>query len=241
MTRKNWCIHLVFASASLVLINTSYVSAQPTVPNSNSIFRSLRRAPSLKYKLPPKGAPGQRTDAGSRSGCSALNGRLVALVPSTNIGLTIAQRPTFWFYIPLKSASDVYGKFQLLDEEENAVYTTNVATNTAEITSIDLPQNFSLDVGKQYRWVLSFTCGSSTQASALVHGYVERVAVDEQVQQRLNTATTPRERIAIYGENGLWFDMLTALITEIRNQPQDVQLKQDWQDLLKSPEVNLFF
>ncbi|BAZ08537.1 hypothetical protein NIES4071_03420 [Calothrix sp. NIES-4071] len=240
MTQKNWCIQLLFASL-LVLINTPYVTAQSTPPRFNSILRNLRRAPSLKYKLPPKGAPGQRTDAGSRSECSALDGRLVALVPPTNIGLTAAMRPTFWFYIPSKADKSALGKFQLLDDEENVVYTTNIAINTSDITSINLPLNLSLEVGKKYQWVLSFTCNSSTQASALVYGYIERVAVDDQMQQRLNTATTERDRIIIYGENGLWFDMLTALITQIRNQPQDLQLRQDWEDLLKSPEVNLFF
>lgn len=198
MTPKNWCVQLLlFAYASSVLIDTLPVSAQSTVPNTYSILRSrLRRVPSLKYRLPPKGAPGQRTDAGSRSVCTALNGRLVALVPPTNIGLTIARSPTFWFYIPYNSMSHVIGKFQLLDDEENAVYTTKVLTNTPQITSINLPQSLTLEVGKQYQWVLSFTCGSSTQASTLVHGYVERVAVDEQLQQKLNTATTPREQIS---------------------------------------------
>jgi Domain of Unknown Function (DUF928) len=249
MTQQKWCIRLalILTSVSLVLVDTVYVAAQSSTSTprtqrntSNSILRSLRRAPKLRYTLPPKGAPGQRADAGSRSECSPLDGPLVALVPPTNIGLTAAMRPTFWFYIPYKPNKRAFGKFRLLDEAENIVYITDVPNNgTAEITSIDLPQNLALQIGQKYRWVLSFACSStSTQASTIVNGFIERVAMAPQLEQQLNVATS-RERILIYGENGLWFDMLTALITELRNQPQSGQLAEDWEDLLKSPEVNL--
>lgn len=251
MTLKKWRLQfsIIFASAfTLLLVNSLsiYVVAQSAALTSQTPVKRnrVRKAPKLKYTLPPKGAPGQRADAGSRSGCSTLEQRrLIALVPPTNIGLTIATRPTFWFYIPLSSTETrALGKFQLLDEQENIIYTTNIPLNsTNDITSINLPKNLApLETGKKYQWVLSFVCDeTSTEASILVNGYIERVAVTPQLQQKLNIAATPRDRILIYAENGLWFDMLTALATERRNKPQDMQLAKDWKDLLSSPEVEL--
>jgi Domain of Unknown Function (DUF928) len=251
MNLKKWHIPyltLILASVSvLLLVNTIRVVAQ-----SNSISqRGTRRPPlstprsrerqviKLKFTLPPKGAPGKRTDAGSRNGCSA-NKPLTALVPSTNIGLTVAKHPTFWFYIPYQSNSSALGKFQLFDERETVVYTTNISTKGIPgIVGVELPQRFSgLEIGQRYQWVLSFSCNStSTETSTLVNGFVERVAVTKELKQKLEGAKTQRDSLLLYGEEGLWFDLLSALIGERRRNPYDFQVAEDWFGLLG--QVNL--
>lgn len=256
MSLKKWHsprAPLAFAFTLVILLaNTVNVLAQPAFSSSQNKPKPLpNTAPSnpkgkltpLKFKLPPKGAPGKRADAGSRSGCPVLNKRLVALVPATNIGLTLAERPTFWFNIPYQSNSNSLINFQLLDEEETVVYEkTFPALETPGIVNINLPNSLpALQIGKKYQWVLSFTCDpASNETSALVNGYVERVAVTPQLKQKLETALTPRERILLYAENGLWYDTLNALIAELRNKPTDAQLVKDWQGLLQqAPEVQL--
>ena len=234
--------------------NTVNVQAQPAFPSSsqtpkpqpsplNSRYSNrLRQVARLKFTLPPKGAPGRRTDAASRSGCPVLSQPVTALVPPTNIGLTLADRPTFWFNIPYQSNSNTLKKFQLLDEEETLVYETFPTVETPGIVNINLPNTLpALQIGKKYQWVLSFICDpASLETSALVNGYVERVAVTPELKQKLEAAKTPRERILLYAENGLWFDTLTALIAELHNKPTDAQLVKDWQGLLQqSPEVQL--
>jgi hypothetical protein len=213
---------------------------QPSPPNPKYNNR-LRKVARLKFTLPPKGAPGRRTDAASRSGCPVLSQPVTALVPPTNIGLTLAERPTFWFNIPYQPNSNNLRKFQLLDEEETVVYETFPVVEASGIVNISLPNSLpALQIGKKYQWVLSFICDpASLDTSAWVNGYVERVAVTPQLKQKLETAKTLREQILLYAENGLWFDTLTALITELRNKPTDAQLVTDWQDLLQSLEVQL--
>lgn len=237
---------LIFTSASLVLLlNATHVVAQSNSTPKAPTLRprnSSRKATRLKFTLPPKGAPGKRTDAASRSQCTAFNQRLVALVPPTNIGLTIASHPTFWFYIPYQDNSPVVGKFQLLDEEENVIYKTNISSSDIPgIVGVEIPQDISgLEVGKRYQWVLSFVCNqTSIEASTFVNGFVERVAITKRLQQKLKVTKIKRDRIFVYGEHGLWFDMLTTLINERRRNRQDVQLENDWRDLLSLPQVNL--
>ncbi len=239
MNRKWW--HIPY------LINTIKVVAQSNSVSQSGTRRPLsapssrvRRVIKLKFTLPPKGAPGKRTDAGSRNGCSALNKPLIALVPPTNIGLTVAKYPTFWFYVPYPSNSSALGKFQLLDERETVVYTTNISTKgTPGIVGVELPQSFSgLEVGKKYQWVLSFSCNStSMETSTLVNGFVERVAVTKDFQRRLDGAKILRDSLLLYGEEGLWFDLLGGLIRERLRSPYDSQVVEDWFGLLG--QVNL--
>ncbi|RDH47676.1 hypothetical protein CBF18_21710, partial [Mastigocladus laminosus WC112] len=57
-----------------------------------------------------------------------------------------------------------------------------------------------------------------------VNGKVERVPLAPALKSQL-AAATPRERIALYAENGLWFDTLTHLTELYRTHPKDEALK----------------
>lgn len=153
MTLKKW--HslrspLAFAcTLVIILANTVNVLAQPASSSQNKPKPQYNQTPSnlkpkvtpLKFKLPPKGAPGKRADAGSRSGCPVLDKHLVALVPATNIGLTIAERPTFWFYVPYQPSAKSFGKFQLLNEQQKVIYETSTQLiGTPGIIGINLPK-----------------------------------------------------------------------------------------------------
>ncbi len=153
MTVKQWrSLHQPLALACALAIffpNTVNVQAQPAFPSSSypspqssppnrKYGNRLRKVARLKFTLPPKGAPGRRTDAASRSGCPVLSQPVTALVPPTNIGLTLAERPTFWFNIPYQPNSNSLRKFQLLDEEETVVYETFPGVETSGIVDINL-------------------------------------------------------------------------------------------------------
>ena len=100
------------------------------IKNFTNIFR---------FVLPSGGAPGKRKDAASRD-CPVTAKPLTALVPRTNIGLTISERPNFWFYMPYQPTSPT--EFILLDNKKNLVYkTTFEVKNTPGIINISLPQN----------------------------------------------------------------------------------------------------
>lgn len=253
MTLKKW--HslrspLAFAcTLVIILANTVNVLAQPASISQNKPKPQYNQTPSnlkpkvtpLKFKLPPKGAPGKRADAGSRSGCPVLDKRLVALVPATNIGLTIAERPTFWFYVPYQPSAKSLGKFQLLNEQQKVIYETSTQLiGTPGIIGINLPRTFGSLENKRYQWVFSVICDTEAPvANVSVNGFVERVSLMP-LRKKLESAKTPQQKMLLYAENGLWYDLLTTLINERCQKPQDVQLANSWKELLEqSPDVQL--
>ncbi|MFB2772530.1 DUF928 domain-containing protein [Pelatocladus sp. BLCC-F211] len=196
----------------------------------------------ISFILPPKGAPGQRTYAAARADCPAIKKSMTALVPPTNIGLTISERPTFWFYIPYQPTSTNPVEFLLLNENNKEAYKTTLQlTNTPGIISITLPQNSpALESGKKYNWVLSFICDPENRLKdTFVKGYIERVSINSNLKNQLERVSTPREQILLFAENSLWYDALTLLAEERRKKPNDTQLAKDWKDLLQLPKVEL--
>jgi hypothetical protein len=196
----------------------------------------------FSFILPPKGAPGKRKDATTRDDCSIADSSkpLTALVPPTNIGLTISERPTFWFYVPYQSAKPV--EFSLSDDKNNVVYKTTLQpTGTPGIVSINLPQSVPpLKRGKNYQWKFSYICHPTLRSkNASVYGYVERSSLDRNKKSQLEQATTPRERISLYAANGWWYDLLTTLAEERRKNPQDAELAAAWENLLRQQDIAL--
>ncbi len=196
----------------------------------------------IRFILPPKGAPGQRSYAAARADCPAIEKPLTALVPNTNIGLTISERPTFWFYIPYQPTDTNPVEFLLINDKNNPVYKTLFKlTSTPGIISVNLPQNIpALEIGKKYNWVLSYMCDpANPMKDTFVKGYVERVSINSNLKNDLEKASRPRERILLFAENGFWYDALTMLAKERHQKPKDAQVTKDWKDLLLSSEGDL--
>ncbi|WP_171974765.1 DUF928 domain-containing protein [Leptolyngbya sp. 'hensonii'] len=82
-------------------------------------------------KVRQRGIPGRREPAGSRDpqSCIAPNQKnaLVALVPPSNRSVTLAEYPTFLWYVPEHSAPSI--DFELRDERNTTVlYKTTIET-----------------------------------------------------------------------------------------------------------------
>ncbi len=187
----------------------------------------------LELTLPPKGAPGKRKGAGSRNDC--YNKQFIALVPGTNFGLTTSERPTFWFYVPYADNNKLEAKFWLHNKEGNQIYEkTFRLQNTPGIVKITLPETVSpLVLEDLYPWHFSVICnGTGRLKDDFVYGGVERISITSDLEKQLE-GNNPRERIAVYAQQGLWFDALTALAEMRLANPQDKRLAQDWADLLK--------
>jgi len=232
--------NITFAFAiTLVLVgftnSFSQVQAQRTRPDSNNSGRKPLRYLDLSDRGTPKG---KREGAGSRDECLAAK-PLTALIPTTSSGVTVAEYPTFWFYVPYQPRSQYQQEveFVLVDENENVVYQTTFGlTNTPGIVSISLPKTVrSLESGKQYRWGFFYICDpQDRKQDVAVDGVVERVPLPQSLSGQIEAATTERERILLYAANSKWYDALTALAELRRAKPQDEAIKADWADLLKS-------
>lgn len=185
------------------------------------------------------GAPGSREAAATRdSSCPHVEDSppLTALLPATNVGLTISAHPTFWFYVPYSSTLQRPVEFVLYGTDEQEIYKTTLRLqNTPGIVSLQLPEIApSLESGKKYRWRFSFLCNLADQAQTrFVEGWVQRATPSPALLGQLDAAS-PRQRIALYAANGFWYDTLSAIAQLRRKSPPDGALTADWASVLHS-------
>ncbi|AFY44298.1 DUF928 domain-containing protein [Nostoc sp. PCC 7107] len=192
------------------------------------------------------GKPVRQVQGGTRSvprlsetGVACIPGkkRLMALIPTLDLmQRTTASNPSFFFYVPQTSAPVM--ELVLSDEEDNIVYQKTLPTPTkAGIVSLNLPENSdvpSLKVGKTYHWDFSIICDrSDRQLDYVVSGSIQRIAPDAALMTQLEKVK-PEEQAAIYALSGFWEDSL-AILSELRkSSPNDLTIKNDWEDLLRS-------
>jgi hypothetical protein len=192
-----------------------------------------------EYIPPQRGLPGRREGGGTRGDCLSSRQRLTALMPDTNFGKTIAEYPTFFWYIP--DVQPEAAEFVLLDENDNELYRTSFrVTGDSGVISLSLPENAGmppLEVGKDYHWYFSLVCDEIDRSGdAYTEGWIQRVAPDAALVARLETAAAS-DRPAIYAAAGIWHDALTSLADLRRAHPQNSSFVRGWRTLLNSVEL----
>lgn len=203
---------------------------------SSSITVIAASSVAQEFEPPDRGLPGRREGGGTRGGCLAQQPALTALMPNTNMGLTVAEYPSFFWYVPQNTA--VAGEFVLLDQANAEVYKTTVPiSNQPGVVSVSLPTDGSasaLEVGKSYRWYFSLICDPlDRSADVFTSGWIERVEPSPSLSQQLATAT-PEEQPQIYAQADIWYDALAALVKLRQDQPQNPALISQWETLLAS-------
>ncbi|MBW4494248.1 MAG: DUF928 domain-containing protein [Oscillatoria princeps RMCB-10] len=190
-----------------------------------------------------QGTPQQETTGGAtRTGsqCAASAGAsseqgAMALIPSSNVGLTVGERPTFFVFVPATTAKEA--SFSLQDESENLIYRTKVPLPSGGgVMGVALPATApALQVGKNYKWMLEVHCSAEFDPdNPLVEGLVRRTEINSALASKLEKASTNLERSAAYGEEGIWYEAVSALAAARQLQPQDSNLESNWEELLTS-------
>lgn len=180
---------------------------------------------------------GRRKPASARGPCSPSEKSLTALIPESNMGLTVAERPTLFFYIPPTPATMV--ELVLLDEESgDKVYETTLPiTGSPGIISVRLsasPTLRSLEIGKDYHWYFSIVCDPDDRAGDIyVDGWIRRVEPNPILVGYLQKAS-PHELVALYRNDDLWYDTVTTLAEQHRSNPHNSAVATEWVTMLKS-------
>lgn len=182
-----------------------------------------------------RGRPGRRGGTGSRGDCPPVEVSLTALMPATNLGSSVEAHPTLWFYVPYKSGEVASGEFSLQDEQNNDIYRTNFTLpETPGIVGFSLASAAPLEINKKYQWYVKLYCsGQKSSTPVFIRGWVERVTLKPELARQLQTVTTPRERIALYAQNGIWYSALSELAKLRRGEPQNATVDSDWANLLR--------
>lgn len=240
-TKLPWLPIVVVNAVSLIAMIT-YVSPLDAQPSSGRVGTF----PLLLYnqKSPDfsgDGRPGDRTGGGSRTPCPRVNAPFTtALIPMNNLGKTVAERPTFWFYVPYSPQAAPAGEFVLQEEDGNEVYRTAFTLPaTPGFVSFSTPLAVEpLKVNKPYRWYFKLYCEEQISSTPVfVEGWVQRVERTPALERQLQAARS-REDI-VYATNGIWYDALNYLAQLRRNNPSNSMLAEDWINLLRAKGVGL--
>jgi len=231
---------ILFLSLLMPCLPLASLSAQAAPAVSRSTIAPPYQV-SLDFKVPKRGAPRSTAGGASRGSCalaSRLPGKppLTSLMPSTRLGLTFAERPSFFAYVP-QSPAKTAGLLLLNDDDTEVVYEATFAMPSTEgIVRFDLPEAApALQVGKQYHWYITTLCDATSglSGSPSVEGWIERSTPTPALTQALQK-TLPGDRPALYAEAGIWHETLATLADLRRQNPQNAKFLTDWRDVLHS-------
>jgi hypothetical protein len=165
-------------------------------------------------------------------------------------GLTASEHPTIWFYIPYNQDSISRIDFNLIDGDSSTkrtVFKNAIKRPTQPgLVSFSLPQTSTpLIVDRLYQWELKLTMKRQLDKEISVKGWIQKASLNRDLLDRINQAPLDRQA-ALYAENGFWYDALSSLAQlrrdvpaeRLRQRSQDLATIQDWQNLLKSIDLD---
>ncbi|WP_190684393.1 DUF928 domain-containing protein [Nostoc sp. FACHB-110] len=191
----------------------------------------------------------KRTPAATRSDqirsesgevCIQSKKRLTAIIPGVDVLRTTQANPSFFFYVPQTSAPVM--ELVLQNEQEEVIYQKTLPVPSKPgIVSFSLPPtdaNFAgLQVGQSYQWYFSLICDRHERSSDyVIKGDIARLAPNNSVNSQLATANL-EEQATIYALSGIWENALTIVAQLRKSHPNDLAIKNDWEDLLRSGDL----
>jgi Domain of Unknown Function (DUF928) len=211
-------------------------------------FLPIWMAPTLAgvtFKPPGAQAPKRSSGGASRDGnlCgfatpATNNTSVTPLIPTTNIGFTVVERPTIFVYIPTTTAKTAL--FTLQTEDSKYSYRTTLSLpQQPGVMQVKVPASVpALKTGKNYKWSLVMICTQELEPdSPWVSGWIRRVEPNGKLTSQLNKAVS-LDLISRLAETGIWYDSLSNLAQLRRSQPNNPALNDAWQALLKSANLS---
>ncbi len=232
----------------LPVVAIAQTTSKPATPAKPNQTNNRNKQSGVQVKVPIKTLPGRR-EAGSTRRGSCISGDpalLVLLLPSTNLGLTTAAYPRFFWYTPENTAQRTqFSLYKVDDKSQQRILVYNRAfkpSSEAGVTSLALPNDGKippLGINQTYEWSVSLICDiqdTSPQSIIIVNGWVQRLALSNNLANQLQRLSQ-RERISVYAKQGLWFDLLST-VAELRAcNPSDTKLSDIWVNLLQQVEL----
>jgi tetratricopeptide (TPR) repeat protein len=208
-----------------------------TALNNIQSYLKNRRQATLGF-VSSIGRPDRRVPAASRAGSCVETGQTpMSVTPKTDPQLTTAAYPSFFVYVPQNSAQALEFVLEDNTSHQELYKTTLKPSKESGVVRVNFPDNAnlpSLQNGKEYAWSFSVVCDTQSRDKDIeVKGSIQRIQTDPNLAIQLQKAQ-PRERAALYATSGIWQDTLTTVADLRRTNPNDLAVKTDWEDLLKS-------
>jgi hypothetical protein len=232
-------------SNALVAVAKQSPQPQPEQINQNLNLPSQTEQPhqmtlATKVKFKPRlGSDRPVTIGGGTRGqfCLKNHRKVIPLLPEKRNGLTLAERPTFYWYVPQTTVKTA--KFTIrTDNEQTLFYTIELSLpSEAGIISFTLPAAApSLAVNKDYHVYLTVICDQSDfSRNPSVDSWVKRVEPDVNLSQALVKANKDiGKQLRLYADGGIWHEALVTLVQMRCSQPNDLIVKLTWREFLES-------
>lgn len=233
----------IFCIASLATVSLSSLTvilsavAEPlpwkSTQSTRRVFNSQTSAVRIGF-VPPagEGTPRHTRGAASRTGCDALQ-----ILPESVSGLTTEPRPLIPAYFS-DNVSEVWLAIEAEDDSEFYEYASGKTFSLPAgggVATVPLPDSLvELAPNKQYTWSIILICGDEEigPSTPVIRGDIKRV---EPILTPTEHATTPlAEKEKLYGQAGLWYDLITTMTLMQETNPDNPQLAQRWESLLRS-------
>jgi Domain of Unknown Function (DUF928) len=250
--RANFCLAPIILGMTISLdLDTPiflgqqhHLAAQQTPPQKTKPKLKVRRQPPAPQS---RGFPAMRDAAISRGNCLNPGAKLVALAPKfaqkglnngdsdeqSVWGQTTMEYPTVWFFVPFIDRSTQL-EFILLNQNKEIIYQSSIPTPAKDgIIGVEIAKSQKpLELNKHYHWTLKakVSCGGSVPEKKYVDGWIQRVSLPAGI----DISDNPTQ---VYVDRGIWYDAVTSLAQQRLEEPNNVQLKQDWRDLLGSTNL----
>lgn len=204
------------------------------------LAQEKKKDPNPIFNLPPRGAPGPRSSAGGRSACPEVQKNMTAILPRSNFGYTLNNRPSLLIYIPYQSTGENQLEIELRIREQEIKKISIDAPHKTGIFYLPFPSQLpDLNENQPYRWILTYTCETPEGRETIsVSGGIMKVQLSRDVTQKINSADF-EEKLRIYGEEGIWYDLITELAKRKMSDPQNIDVFTLWSDLLNEEDVDL--
>lgn len=228
----------VAIALSLMSVITAIGRVQSQTDSSNPSQRRIQfiAPPAAEEPNPFDGdeRPVSREPSTGRDDCPAVTPPLTALIPNTSLVLTVAERPSFWFYIPYGNNNSFSGEFVFQNPRGEDLYripfilpeSPSIVKLTPPVTS---PR--TLEIGQDYHWFVKVYCNSQNSEYVFVEGWVRRVRPTAALESEL--ALQESSQYLAYAANGIWYDALTD-VGNLLVQNSTPDLQQVWLDLLQA-------
>lgn len=192
----------------------------------------LVQLPSYSLQFPPTngtGAP-ERTASGGRrdDSCTPTGGiPATALVPANNLGTTVSQTPTLFFYIPQTKAKTA--ELALLDNQGNELFAKRIAlSSNSGIIKVDFPSTANLEINKNYRWEFAIVCDTEDRTQdRFIQGTIQRIPLSAALKAKLERADSLK-KAQLYAEAKIWQESLGIAAQLHPTNPRP------WEELLSS-------
>ena len=164
----------------------------------------------------------------------SIEQQLTPLLPPNKFGLTISSNPQFFAYIPKTTAIAV--EFTLENSQGKGIASKRLElTTTPSIVSVQFEKT-PLEVGKDYKWLISVVCETGDPEDLFAEGLIRRIKPESSLLNKLEKASAI-DKVYLYSKMGIWYEAIAELANLRLSQPNNAELKTSWLSLLKSSRL----